>query len=71
MQHAENPTSIIVICMEAARVDNAPALDYLTCEVALEKPGIGGTNPKYPDTQQSHRCRTAFRDTWGRRELRR
>jgi len=34
--------------MEAARVDNAILLDYLTSEVALEEPEIGSTDPNIP-----------------------
>jgi len=45
IQQAENPTPAEVISMEAARVDNAILLDYLTSEVALEEPDIGCTDP--------------------------
>jgi hypothetical protein len=41
IQQAENPTPAMVISVEAARVDNAILLDYLTSEVALEEPEIG------------------------------
>jgi hypothetical protein len=34
--------------MEAARVDNAILLDYLTSEVALEEPEIGSIDPNIP-----------------------
>jgi hypothetical protein len=44
IQQAENPTPAVVITVEAARVDNAILLDYLTSEVALEEPEIGSTD---------------------------
>jgi len=34
--------------VEAARVDNAILLDYLTSKVALEEPEIGSTDPNIP-----------------------
>jgi hypothetical protein len=48
IQQAENPTPAVVISVEAARVDNAVLLDYLTSEVALEEPEIGSTDPNLP-----------------------
>jgi len=48
IQQAENPTPDVVISVEAARVDNAIRLDYLTSEVALEEPEIKCTNPNIP-----------------------
>jgi hypothetical protein len=48
MEQAENPTPAEVISVEAARVENAILLDYLTCEVALEEPEIGSTEPNIP-----------------------
>jgi len=48
IQLAENPTPAVVISVEAARVDNAILLDYLTSEVALEEPEIGSTDPNIP-----------------------
>ena len=48
MQQAENPTPAMVINMEAARVENAILLDYLTSKVVLEEPEIGITNPNIP-----------------------
>jgi len=48
IQQAENPTPAVVISVEAARVDNAILLDYLTSEVALEEPEIGSTDPDIP-----------------------
>jgi len=48
MQHAENPTPAVIICMEATRVDNAIHPDYLTSEMALEKPEIRSTDPTIP-----------------------
>jgi len=47
-QQAENPTPAVVISVEAARIDNAILLDYLTSEVALEEPEIGSTDPNIP-----------------------
>jgi len=40
IQQAENPPPALVICVEAAWVDNAILPDYLTFEVALEKSEI-------------------------------
>jgi len=37
-----------VISVEAAHVDNAILLEYLTSEVALEEPEIGRTDPNIP-----------------------
>jgi len=48
IQQAENPTPAVVISVEAAHVDNAIHLDYLTSEVALEEPEIGSTDPNIP-----------------------
>jgi hypothetical protein len=48
IQQAENPPPAAVISMEAARVDHAIHIDYLTSEVALEKPEIGSTDPNIP-----------------------
>jgi len=48
IQQAENPMPAQVISMEAARVDNAIFLDYLTSEVALEEPEIRSTDPTIP-----------------------
>jgi len=48
IQQAENPTPAAVISTEAARVDNAILLDYLTSEVELEEPEIGSTDPNIP-----------------------
>jgi len=45
IQQAENPTPAVVISVEAACVENAILLDYLTSEVALEEPEIGSTDP--------------------------
>jgi len=48
IQQVENPTPAEVISTEAARVDNAILLDYLTSKVALEEPEIGRTDPNIP-----------------------
>jgi len=48
IQQAENPPPAVVISVEAARVDNAILLDYLTSEVGLEEPEIGSTDPNIP-----------------------
>jgi hypothetical protein len=48
IQKAENPTSAVVISVEAVHVDNAILLDNLTSEVALEEPEIGSTDPNIP-----------------------
>jgi hypothetical protein len=43
----------MVIIMEAAPVDNAILLDYLTFEVALEEPQIGSTDSNIPTNTDS------------------
>jgi hypothetical protein len=48
IQQAENPTPAIVISVNAARVDNAILLDYLTSEVVIEEPEIESTHPNIP-----------------------
>jgi len=48
IQQAENPTPAVVISVEAACVDNAILLDYLTSEVALVEAEIGSTDPNIP-----------------------
>jgi hypothetical protein len=48
IQQAVNRTPAVVISGEAARVDNAILLDYLTSVVALEEPEIGSTDPNIP-----------------------
>ena len=47
-QQEENPTPAMVINVEAAHVDMAIFQDYMTCEVALEDPEIGSTDPIIP-----------------------
>jgi hypothetical protein len=48
IQQVENPTPAGVISVEAALVDNAILLEYLTSEVALEESEIGSTEPNIP-----------------------
>jgi hypothetical protein len=48
IQPVENPTPAVVISMEAASVNNAVLLDYLTSEVALQEPEIRRTDPNIP-----------------------
>jgi len=48
IQQAENPTPAVVISVEAALVDDAILLDYLTSEVALEEPEIRSTDSNIP-----------------------
>jgi hypothetical protein len=48
VQQMQNPTPGVVISTEAASVENAILLDYLTCEVVLEEPVIGSTDPNIP-----------------------
>jgi len=48
IQQAENPMPAVVTSVEAAHVDNAILIDYLTSEVALEKPEIESTDPNIP-----------------------
>jgi hypothetical protein len=44
IHQAEKPTAALVISVEAACVEHAIILDYLTSEVALEQPEIGSTD---------------------------
>jgi hypothetical protein len=44
IQQVENPTPAMVISTEAAHVDNAIFLDFVTSEVAIEEPEIGSTD---------------------------
>jgi len=46
IHHAKNAKPAMFISVEAARVDNAIFLDYLTSEVALEESEIGSSYPK-------------------------
>jgi hypothetical protein len=48
IQQAENQTLAVVISVEAAHIDNAIHLDYLTSEVALEEPEIRSIDPNIP-----------------------
>jgi len=48
IQQVENPTTAVVISVEAAHVDNAILLDCLTSKVALEEPEIGSTDQNIP-----------------------
>jgi len=48
IQQAENPTSAVVISVDAARVDNTILLDHLASKVALEEPEIGSTDLNIP-----------------------
>jgi len=48
IQQAENPTAAVLISLEAAPVNNAILVHNLTCEVALEEPEIGSTDPNIP-----------------------
>jgi len=48
IHQADNPTPAVVISVEAAHVDNAILLDYLTSEVALDEPEIGSTDSNIP-----------------------
>jgi len=48
IQQAENPMPAVVISVEAAHVDNAILLDYLTSEVAPEEAEIRTTDPNIP-----------------------
>ena len=44
IQQAENPTPSVVVSMEAACVENAILLDYLTSEVVLVEPEFSSTD---------------------------
>ena len=48
IEQAENPTPAVVISMEAAHVDNAILLDYVTSKIMLEKPEIRSTDLNIP-----------------------
>jgi len=48
IQQVANSTPAVVISVEAARVDNAIHLDYLTSKVALEGPEVGSRDPNIP-----------------------
>jgi len=48
IQQAENLMPAVVISVEAAQVDNAILLDYMTSKVALEEPEIGSTDTNIP-----------------------
>jgi hypothetical protein len=48
IQQVENTKIPMVISVEAARVDNAILLEYLTSEVAVEEPVIRGTDRNIP-----------------------
>jgi len=48
IQQVENSTPAMVISVEAARVDNAILLDYLTSKAALEEPESRSTDPNVP-----------------------
>jgi len=48
IQQAETPTPAVAISTEAAPVDNAILLYYLTSEVVSEEPEIGSTDPNIP-----------------------
>jgi len=48
IQQAEKPTPAVVISVEAARVDNAILLDYLTSKVVLEEAKIASTDSNIP-----------------------
>jgi len=48
IQQAENPTPSVVISVQAAPVDDAILVDYLTSEAVLEEPEIGSTYLNIP-----------------------
>jgi len=55
IQQAESLPPAMVISVEAAHVDNAILLDYLTSEVALEEPEIRSTDHNIPiDNNYTH-----------------
>jgi hypothetical protein len=47
-QQAEEPTPAVVISVEAAHVENAVPVDWLTSGVAFEEPEIGCADPNIP-----------------------
>ena len=59
----------MVISMEAARVDNAIHLDYLTSEVALEEPEFGSTDPNIPRDNNCTDDELQFRMLGGQRGI--
>jgi hypothetical protein len=48
IRQVENLTPAVVMSVEAAPVDNAILLDYLTSKVAVEEPEIRRTDPHIP-----------------------
>jgi len=65
IQQAENPMPAEVISVDAACVDNAILLDYLTSEVALEEPEIGSTDPNIPTDKNCTDDQLHFGMAWG------
>jgi hypothetical protein len=65
IQQVENPTPAVVISMEAAPVDNAILLDYLTSEVAIEKPEIGSSDTNIPTDNNCTDDELHFGMHWG------
>jgi hypothetical protein len=53
IQQAENPMRAAVISTDAARVDNAILLDYLTSEVAVVETEIRRTDTNIPMDNRS------------------
>jgi len=69
IQQADNPTSAVVISAEAAHVDNDILLDYLTSEVALEKPEIKSTDSDIPIDNNCMDDELHFEIPAGRRDI--
>jgi len=61
IQQGENPTAAMVISVDAAPVDNAIRLDYLTYAVALQVPEIGSTDPNIPPDKTCMTDQMCFR----------
>jgi len=57
----------MVISVEAAPVDNAILLDYLTSEVALQEPEIETTDPNIPIDNNCMDDELHFGMPWGSR----
>jgi hypothetical protein len=65
IQQVGNPTPAVVIRVEAAHVNNAILLDYLTSTVAHEEPEIGSTNPNIPIDNNCTNDKLHFRMSCG------
>jgi hypothetical protein len=61
IQQVDNPMAAVVMRVNAAHVDYDIVLDYLTCNVACEKPDMESTDPKVPIDNSGTDDQTHFR----------